>query len=727
MEFNVFGLVSGGKDSIYSLVLCAALGHKIVGIGNLRPSDTSKQELDSHMFQTVGHNVMEGVARCLNVPLLVKSTQGKAKQSGVAYDSVAETESDEIHDLRLLLEAARVRLPTISAVSVGAIKSHYQRNRVESICQQLSLQSLGWLWERSESRLLHDMCLDGMVCALIKVATMGLKAQHIGLTLTQVAPSLIDLVRTLQAFSCTVPHSASAQNTRYEVNVCGEGGEFETLCLDSPIYSQELQLTETEHHVYFDDPFAPVVGLNVTGWQLGQKAGERSMASAFSPDSTFSMCIVDDAGPAGAAAASSSASGGASKAIHSSAAKLQLTASSCKAGLFLVGSVSVPYGTDMLSAAEQAAFVLSAAAAECHTHGTSLADALFVYLHLSDMADFKEVNTSYTAFFPQHIPPSRSCVQCDLPAGCKVQVTIRVVPGSHAAASSGQRAVRDALHVQSLSLWAPLCIGPYCQANSVGAEVMVAGQIPLVPHTMQLSDATLRQQVALAAVHARRILVAMGADWLSCCVVVVYVRQEALAAEGVSSAEAWAMASGEIHRHCELGCETALPFGDLPSLGSTIVPQELPWELEELASCPVFDADKPASELWERGLYNETDFCKNLAIPVSLVVVTDLPRTAPVEFEPVAFKMSTADACSRFRTESSCTAAGPDGQQVGFAWSSASNDASVAHLPAHGLLRRFAIDDTQRAENSHPCASAKVVELVAPNGEAASELIVFHV
>jgi len=201
MEFTVFGLVSGGKDSIYSLVQCAALGHKIAGIGNLRPADVSQQELDSHMFQTVGHNVIEGIARCLNVPLFVRSTQGKAKQCGVGYDAQAESEEDEIHDLHLLLQGACEKLPEVNAVSAGAIKSHYQRNRVESVCGKLGLQSLGFLWERSEARLLHDMCLDGMVCALIKVATMGLKAQHIGMTLTQAAPDLIELVSRPRIFS----------------------------------------------------------------------------------------------------------------------------------------------------------------------------------------------------------------------------------------------------------------------------------------------------------------------------------------------------------------------------------------------------------------------------------------------------------------------------------------------------------------------------------------------
>jgi len=51
---------------------------------------------------------------------------------------------------------------------------------------------------------------------------------------------------------------------------------------------------------------------------------------------------------------------------------------------------------------------------------------------------------------------------------------------------------RDVLHVQSLSRWAPLCIGPYCQANRLlrGSLLFLAGQIGLVPETMQLAEAT---------------------------------------------------------------------------------------------------------------------------------------------------------------------------------------------------------------------------------------------
>ena len=47
-------------------------------------------------------------------------------------------------------------------------------------------------------------------------------------------------------------------------------------------------------------------------------------------------------------------------------------------------------------------------------------------------------------------------------------------------------APRSVLHVQSISLWAPSCIGPYSQASTVGGLLHCAGQIPLDAGTMAL-------------------------------------------------------------------------------------------------------------------------------------------------------------------------------------------------------------------------------------------------
>ena len=42
------------------------------------------------------------------------------------------------------------------------------------------------------------------------------------------------------------------------------------------------------------------------------------------------------------------------------------------------------------------------------------------------------------------------------------------------------------LHVQSISAWAPACIGPYAQAACGGRLLHLAGQIGLDPASMQL-------------------------------------------------------------------------------------------------------------------------------------------------------------------------------------------------------------------------------------------------
>ena len=42
------------------------------------------------------------------------------------------------------------------------------------------------------------------------------------------------------------------------------------------------------------------------------------------------------------------------------------------------------------------------------------------------------------------------------------------------------------LHVQSISDWAPACIGPYAQAVAARGLLHMAGQIPLEPGSMQI-------------------------------------------------------------------------------------------------------------------------------------------------------------------------------------------------------------------------------------------------
>lgn len=102
---RVVALISGGKDSCYNMMQCVAEGHEIVALANLHPKD--KDELDSYMYQTVGHQGIEILAKAMGLPLYRKITKGQSKQIGKNY---VPTDEDEVEDLFELLNWTKVSL-----------------------------------------------------------------------------------------------------------------------------------------------------------------------------------------------------------------------------------------------------------------------------------------------------------------------------------------------------------------------------------------------------------------------------------------------------------------------------------------------------------------------------------------------------------------------------------------------------------------------------------------
>lgn len=222
-------LISGGKDSCYNILHCQRQGHELVALANLRPIDTDKQELDSFMFQTVGHDIVSLYENCTGLPLFRKEIHPKTSKN--VELNYTPTKDDEIEVLYQLLSEVKQSIPDLQAVSVGAILSSYQRTRVEDVCGRLGLVVLSFLWQRSQLELMTEMCsmskqedelntsesckLDARI---IKVAAIGLDSTDLGKSLPQLFPKMLKL------------------NTQYEVHICGEGGEFESMVLDAPFF-----------------------------------------------------------------------------------------------------------------------------------------------------------------------------------------------------------------------------------------------------------------------------------------------------------------------------------------------------------------------------------------------------------------------------------------------------------------------------------------------------------
>lgn len=250
---NVVALLSGGKDSLYNMYLATKEGHNIVAIANLKPPN-QQDELDSYMYQTVGHQAIDLIAEALNKPLFRADITGKTKNLDLEYKDESDNDEDEVEQLYCLLRDMREKHNVqFNAVSVGAIASSYQKSRVENICKRLNLNMLAYLWNENQDNLLNEMIVNNFDAILIKVACMGLTEKHIGLSIK----CMQDCLKKL--------------NVDYGTNICGEGGEYETLVLDCPLYSKRLVLDKYDVVCHSDDIFAPVYYIRPTEMHLVNK------------------------------------------------------------------------------------------------------------------------------------------------------------------------------------------------------------------------------------------------------------------------------------------------------------------------------------------------------------------------------------------------------------------------------------------------------------------------
>lgn len=252
---KVVALLSGGKDSLFNLYLASKEGHETVAIANLKPpNNLNGDELDSYMYQTVGHQAIQLIAEALGKPLFQADITGSTNNKDLNYKEQPNDEEDEVEQLYCLLRDMKQKHNIqFDAISVGAIASSYQKSRCENICKRLDLKMLAYLWNQDQDSLLQDMIENNFEAILIKVACMGLNKEHVCLTIEKMQNSLRKL------------------HQEYGTNICGEGGEYETLVLDCPLYKKRLVLDSYDIVCHSNDLFAPVYYIKPTKMHLVDK------------------------------------------------------------------------------------------------------------------------------------------------------------------------------------------------------------------------------------------------------------------------------------------------------------------------------------------------------------------------------------------------------------------------------------------------------------------------
>jgi len=198
-------LFSGGKDSVFSLYIAEQMGHEVPYIVNIVPEDNA-----SWIFHTPNLNC---------VPLFAEA-MGKTLVSG---RSTGEEGSD-MEGLREALDGLDV-----DGVVSGAVWSDYQWDRMNMVCGDLGLTFLAPMWRKDQDMLLDEIVSSGIEAYIVGTYAEGFDASWLG---RRIDSACVKDLKNLRR--------------RYGISIMGEGGEYESIVLDAPVYSHGFSIAEAD-------------------------------------------------------------------------------------------------------------------------------------------------------------------------------------------------------------------------------------------------------------------------------------------------------------------------------------------------------------------------------------------------------------------------------------------------------------------------------------------------
>ncbi|KAI9812817.1 MAG: hypothetical protein M1832_000333 [Thelocarpon impressellum] len=678
-KLRVIALISGGKDSLFSILHCVANGHDVVALVNLFPpplrqsdgqacvggprtGEATPDDLNSYMYQTVGHTVIPLYEEALGIPLYRQEISGTAIIQDRIYDPTAcghvkdSSREDETEALVPVLQRVMLHHPDADAVSTGAILSDYQRTRVESVATRLGLIPLSYLWHYpslppgTQASLLDDMAAVGQDARIIKVASGGLDASSLWENVAT-EKGKRGLMRKMKRFGGSRDGA-----------ILGEGGEFETLATDGPrpLWKKRIEIREDERMPVHEGAGSAL--LRITGARLVPKSSdtEEHAGNGKQPripdllDADFSR-LFDSV--------SATIRGPCEEVGETRTAALpwqNMPPAWCSHrgdSTWSISNMTHP-GADLDPAAQTEGIVQRLRVILGETNNTP-GDVVCTTILLRSMASFSSVNETYGKLFSGVNPPARVTVAMGdtLPLGVAVMLSIVI--------DIGRQETRTCLHVQSRSYWAPANIGPYSQAISTplstlarGDEprraslVYIAGQIPLVPPTMDVvmakspnydSLANFRLQGVLAMQHLWRIARVMRVNWWGRAIAFIAGDQD-LQAKSMLAWEMWRLKNrdnGEATSTADDGDEA-----DGPDL----------WDQRYGGAYDTFTAPDHGHEIPDWGVVDE-HLPRPTAPPFLAVHAEELPRGCDIEWAAIgleAGRVSLSEERGPITTSQSC-------------------------------------------------------------------------
>ncbi|MBU0460123.1 MAG: diphthine--ammonia ligase [Nanoarchaeota archaeon] len=202
-------LFTGGKDSTYAIYLALQQGHEITCLITMQSDNP-----DSYMFHTPAIELTELQAEAMELPHIIGSTEGEKEK--------------ELIDLKEIIMAAKAKFEFAGMIT-GALFSEYQSSRIKQICADLSLECLSPLWHKKQEEEMQELLDYNFEFILVSIAADGLDKSWLNKVITG-----NDLEKLKEL------------NKKMGLNIAGEGGEFESLVMDCPLFKKKLVIEEFE-------------------------------------------------------------------------------------------------------------------------------------------------------------------------------------------------------------------------------------------------------------------------------------------------------------------------------------------------------------------------------------------------------------------------------------------------------------------------------------------------
>jgi arCOG00187 universal archaeal metal-binding-domain/4Fe-4S-binding-domain containing ABC transporter, ATP-binding protein len=198
-------LYSGGKDSTFAMYLAQQMGHEIPYAVSMIP-----EKGESWIFHVPNMDVVPKMADAMGVISITAGTDG--------------TEEGDMEGLRKALSGLDVE-----GVVTGAVWSDYQWDRINRICDELSLKVISPLWRKDQDTVLNELIDSGIKAMIIGCYAEGFDKSWLGKPIDENAAKDLRKLRDAGGIS-----------------IIGEGGEYESFTVDSPTYRYPLQILGCE-------------------------------------------------------------------------------------------------------------------------------------------------------------------------------------------------------------------------------------------------------------------------------------------------------------------------------------------------------------------------------------------------------------------------------------------------------------------------------------------------